>query len=78
MTKFPLIASQIKLRYLIAAPDALGYESAIRELKALGYTGSAADDFLFEKDADWRVAQIKNGDIKEGPALLTAVLNGRA
>jgi len=62
-------ASDIKLAYLTFD---ISYETALTRLGKLGYGASAADDFLFT-----RVADIKNGDVTEGPALLTNILNRR-
>jgi hypothetical protein len=67
-------ASQIKLAYWISSPVSLSYEAALSALKAIGYGESEADDYLHLKDADRRVADIKNGDLTEGPALLAAQL----
>jgi hypothetical protein len=65
------IASQIKIEYLTSL---ISYETALHLLEKTGMGANEADNFLFAKDADWRVAQIKNGDITEGPALLAEML----
>ena len=67
-------ASQIKLAYWITSPVSLSYEAAISALKAIGYSENEADNYLFAKDLDRRVADIKNGDVTDGPAALAAML----
>jgi len=68
-------ASKIKWAYLDYDPKTtISYEHALDQLEKLGYSAGDADDFLFAKDDDWRVAMIKNGEIKEGPAALAAML----
>ena len=68
-------AEQIKLAYWLNSSIGFGYESAIRALMAIGYSESGADDYLHLKDETRRVADIKNGDVTEGPTLLTNLFN---